>query len=71
MGTWVNTKLLKVMGPPPVGPYDDSVEKPTSDAPCPLCGAPMSQHIIDRSGRDAELVCPAPPAPPVHEPTAP
>jgi hypothetical protein len=71
VGSWVNTKLMQVIGPPPVGPYDETVEKPTSEAPCPLCGAPMSQHIIDRSGRDAELVCPAPPAPPVHEPTAP
>ncbi|RNE66583.1 hypothetical protein [Cryobacterium tepidiphilum] len=71
VGTWVNTKLMQVIGPPPVGPYDENVVMPDSEAPCPLCGAPMSQHVIDRTGRDAELVCPTPPAPAVHEPTAP
>lgn len=71
VGRWVNGKLMQVIGPPPVGPYGEAVESPNSAAACPLCGAPMSEHTIDRSGRDAQLVCPAPPAPAVHEPTVP
>ena len=47
----------------PLGPYDDEV--PVQDRPvarCPLCGAPMTEHDIDRSGERTQLRCPAPTA---------
>jgi hypothetical protein len=58
---WLNGRLLPIIGPPPLGPYDDEVplqERPV--ARCPLCGAPMSEHSIDRTGERTQLRCPAP-----------
>jgi hypothetical protein len=53
----LNAKLLPYIGPPPLGPYD---EEPVPAAPptCPLCGAPMSSHTIDRSFERTQLHCP-------------
>ena len=31
---------------------------PPADPRCPLCGAPMAQHEIDRSGERTQLHCP-------------
>jgi hypothetical protein len=63
VGRWVdklNRKLLPVLGPPPLGPYDE--EKPRQTAAiCPLCGNPMSEHEIDRSGIRTQLYCPTGP----------
>ncbi|WP_120339443.1 hypothetical protein [Cryobacterium soli] len=58
---WLNARLLPIIGPPPLGPYDDEVpvqERPV--ARCPLCGAPMTEHDIDRSGERTQLRCPLP-----------
>jgi len=58
---WLNGRLLPIIGPPPLGPYDDEVpaqERPV--ARCPLCGAPMTEHDIDRSGERTQLRCPLP-----------
>lgn len=63
VGHWVGDKVYRVFGPPPVGPYDDAAVSPSSDAACPLCGAPMSEHVIDRWGHDTDLQCPRPPLP--------
>lgn len=60
---WLNGRLLPVIGPPPLGPYDDEVpalQRPV--ARCPLCGAPMTERDIDRSGERTMLRCPLPPA---------
>ncbi|GLU87972.1 hypothetical protein Agsp01_02270 [Agromyces sp. NBRC 114283] len=53
----LNAKLLPYIGPPPLGPYD---EEPVAERPpaCPLCGKPMSEHDIDRSGERTQLHCP-------------
>lgn len=53
----LNAKLLPYIGPPPLGPYDD---EPVAVAPpaCPLCGKPMAEHEIDRSGERTQLHCP-------------
>jgi hypothetical protein len=60
---WLNGRLLPIIGPPPLGPYDDEV--PLADRPvavCPLCRAPMTAHDIDRTGERTQLRCPAPTA---------
>ena len=53
----MNARLLPWIGPPPLGPYDEE-PVPAGPAACPLCGAPMSQHDIDRSGERTQLHCP-------------
>ncbi|MDQ2661555.1 MAG: hypothetical protein M3Y52_06770, partial [Actinomycetota bacterium] len=53
----LNARLLPYIGPPPLGPYDE--EPAPSRAPeCPLCGAAMSQHEINRSFERTQLRCP-------------
>ena len=53
----LNAKLLPYIGPPPLGPYDEA-PKPTTAPACPLCGEPMADHAIDRSGERTQLHCP-------------
>ncbi len=52
----LNRKLLPYLGPPPLGPYDEPPVQPVRD--CPLCGKPMADHEIDRSGIKTQLYCP-------------
>ena len=64
-------KLVRAMGPAPLGPYD-TVVKGVGEAVCPLCGRPMAGHTIDHSTPNAILNCPAehkpePPHGPVNE----
>ena len=54
---WLNHKLFGVIGPPPVGPYDEVVKR-VGDAVCPVCGRPMTEHTIDHSTPNAILNCP-------------
>lgn len=53
----MHSRLLPYLGPPPLGPYDEE-PPPTRPAACPLCGAPMSEHEIDRSFERTQLHCP-------------
>ncbi|GGI47445.1 hypothetical protein BCL57_002142 [Agromyces flavus] len=39
----------------PEAPYE-----PPADPRCPICGAPMAEHRVDRSGERTQLYCPAP-----------
>lgn len=61
---WINRTLLPWIGPPPLGPYtvvpDADVLAAKARAACPICGALMSLHEIDRSGERTQ----------VHHPTA-
>ncbi|MCU1439478.1 MAG: hypothetical protein JWP85_475 [Rhodoglobus sp.] len=57
---WFNEKVYKVVGPPPLGPYDPVVER-VGAAACPVCGRPMSEHTIDHSTNNAILNCPIEP----------
>ncbi|WP_353987781.1 hypothetical protein [Ruicaihuangia caeni] len=70
MTDWLNEKLLKAFGPPPLGPYDDTQESDVvqrmGNATCPLCDHPMSEHFIDHSTSNAKLLCPVDHKP-VHE----
>ncbi|QTX05965.1 hypothetical protein [Agromyces archimandritae] len=55
----LNARLLPWIGPPPLGPYDEPAVPPAAPG-CPLCGAPMAAHDIDRSGERTQLRCPIP-----------
>ncbi|MBN9152534.1 MAG: hypothetical protein J0I70_06050 [Microbacterium sp.] len=55
---WLNQKLVKMAGPAAVGPYETTPEPSRTERPCPLCGAPMSQHTFDRTGPKPLMHCP-------------
>ena len=57
----LNARLFPYLGPPPLGPYDQPELPASSGRACPLCGAPMSEHEIDRPGGQSaptRLYCP-------------
>lgn len=56
----LNGALLPYVGPPPLGPFGEEPLPPTAAKPCPLCGAAMSEHVIEHNeGRTASrLHCP-------------
>lgn len=58
---WFNTTLIKFAGPAAVGPYEKT-PPPTAaqraTRACPLCGSPMTEHEVDRSGPKPLLRCP-------------
>ncbi len=55
---WFNTRMVQKMGPAQVGPYTEVEPLPESRNVCPLCGAPMTEHDVDRSGERTMLHCP-------------
>ncbi|MFO7689328.1 MAG: hypothetical protein R6W83_02035 [Cryobacterium sp.] len=61
---WLNRTLLPWLGPPPVGPFPvipaAETELRQAQATCPLCGALMSLHEIDRSGERTQIYHPEP-----------
>ncbi len=65
---WLNDKLYPILGPPPLGPYeDDRAERPWheyGDDACPICGRPMRSHDVIEDPEDDEvwLRCPGAPA---------
>ncbi|TFD75536.1 hypothetical protein [Cryobacterium psychrophilum] len=62
--SWVNRKLLPLIGPPPLGPYPVIVEAEVAARKarslCPICGALMSLHEVDRSGTRTQIFHPTP-----------
>ncbi|WP_309128617.1 hypothetical protein [Microbacterium sp.] len=58
---WLNSRLIRYAGPASVGPYE-STPPPTAaeraERACPLCGAAMNRHQIDRSGPKPLVHCP-------------
>lgn len=58
LADWLDSHLVGVLGPPPLGPYGDvSAQVPGL---CPICAHAMGEHLIDRSTSNAVLHCPAP-----------
>ncbi|MGN6425337.1 hypothetical protein [uncultured Leifsonia sp.] len=56
---WLDAKLLPVLGPPPLGPYGPETAR-TEAATCPLCGARIDLHVMERDHGHAFLICPSP-----------
>ena len=60
----LNRRLLPWIGPPPLGPYDTvtpaEVAETRARSVCPICGALMSLHEIDRSGERTQMRHPTP-----------
>lgn len=54
---WLDGKLVPVFGPKSLGPYE-TVIRQVSDALCPVCGRPISEHSIDHSTPNTILHCP-------------
>ncbi|MBT8797102.1 hypothetical protein [Microbacterium flavum] len=58
--SYLNRQLIRVAGPASVGPYEDEPPAAPAERSCPLCGAAMSRHEVDRSGPKPLLHCPRP-----------
>ncbi|MWB97758.1 hypothetical protein [Agromyces seonyuensis] len=58
---WWNRWLVRFAGPPQVGPYETTPPPPVAQV-CPVCGAPLAAHEIDRTGARTFMRCPAAPA---------
>lgn len=60
-GFWnsVNRIFYRVAGPAQVGiGRVEAPHVPPTDPRCPLCGAAMAAHVIDRTGPRTQLYCP-------------
>jgi hypothetical protein len=58
---WINATLIRAAGPAAVGPYDTAPPPSAAqraERACPLCGAPVAQHVFDRSGAKPLMHCP-------------
>lgn len=58
---WFNTNLIRFAGPASVGPYESTLPpsaEERAERACPLCGKPMNQHTIDRTGPKPLMHCP-------------
>ena len=61
MAWWekLNAALFPYIGPPPLGPYDEPEQPPSSSKACPMCGNLMADHVMDRApGRPTYMSCP-------------
>ena len=59
--SWFNKNLIRFAGPASVGPYEATPPPSAAERAeraCPLCGEPMTQHTIDRSGPKPLMTCP-------------
>ena len=59
----LNKSLRPFMGPAQLGPFDEAPRPSSTGKPCPLCGAPLDTHVIERGAGSTRLHCPAPVAP--------
>jgi hypothetical protein len=57
-----NSTLIRKMGPSQIGAgHPEGPDDRSLDRPCPLCGAPLSQHTVERHAdqvRSSTLHCP-------------
>ena len=54
----LNRTLFPLLGPPPLGPYDQPAPVPARESACPLCGSAMSSHEKGISDGRTILHCP-------------
>ncbi|HEY6800903.1 MAG TPA: hypothetical protein VI121_09685 [Agromyces sp.] len=67
----IDRALLPAFGPTPM-PEDREVDDtPVDQRPCPLCGHPMFEHVVDHSTPNTVLVCPTDERLPEHDETTP
>jgi hypothetical protein len=52
---WLDGKLIPVLGPPPLGPYD--AESPHATT-CPLCGQSLAGHRTEKEEGHVFMHCP-------------
>jgi transposase len=59
----LNRSLRPFMGPAQLGdPNEPLAPPPPRGGLCPLCGTPMDEHVLDRSGPRTFMSCPTPKA---------
>jgi hypothetical protein len=51
---WLDGKLVPILGPPPLGPYDAELPRGTD---CPLCGQALTGHRTEKSEGHVFLHC--------------
>ncbi len=58
----LNRALYPYLGPAELGPFDQPPLPSLAAKACPLCGAPMTAHSVERPGGNvaSRLHCPAP-----------
>ncbi|MCU1586044.1 MAG: hypothetical protein JWM49_2600 [Microbacteriaceae bacterium] len=55
----LNRRLFPYIGPPPLGPFNETPLPSTLTKACPICGHPMSDHEIERrDNRPTQIHCP-------------
>lgn len=52
---WLDDKLVPLLGPAPLGPYD---AEPPHSTVCPLCGETLSRHVTEKEEGHVFLHCP-------------
>jgi hypothetical protein len=45
-----NRAVFPWMGPAQLGPFGEPPLPPSAEQPCPLCGAAMNEHSVERPG---------------------
>jgi hypothetical protein len=57
----LNGALVPYIGPPPLGPYNETPLPPVAEKACPLCARPMHEHRFDRTTDHTatRMYCPA------------
>ncbi|MEO6826834.1 MAG: hypothetical protein ABI255_06305 [Microbacteriaceae bacterium] len=55
---WLDTALLPIFGPPPLGPFDAEEPRTPEHNLCPLCGNAMPMHEVEHEGVHTFLHCP-------------
>ena len=59
----MNARLRPYIGGAQLGLRNEApLVPPARGGACPLCGAPMDEHVVDRSGPRTMVHCPGPPA---------
>lgn len=57
---WLDARLLPILGPPPIGPYDPESPRTAAVSVCPLCGHRIDEHGREQDHGHAFLLCLAP-----------
>ncbi|MFD4419939.1 hypothetical protein ACFWN7_00340 [Agromyces sp. NPDC058484] len=67
----VDRALLPAFGPTPPPEEREQDPTPVDQRPCPICGHPMFEHVVDHSTPNTVLICPTDERLPEHDVTGP